>query len=116
MKKYILVVLLFACSLPVIAQNAWNNSISDKEKIEFELKLYPNPCKNSKVTVDFQSKEISEIRLTNITGKQVLMKEYKFPTHKTQLQLLDIPNGMYLIQIKTTDNKTHVKKLLVSKN
>lgn len=116
MKKFILVVLLFAFNLSVFAQDTWDNTISDKEKLESELKLYPNPCKNSKITVDFQSKEITEIRLTNITGKQVLKKKYDFPTHKTQLQLHDIPNGVYLIQVKTSDNKTLVKKLLVSTN
>lgn len=116
MMKFILVILLFAFSFTAFSQNGWDNTITDKEKIESELKLYPNPCKNSKVTVDFQSKEITEIRLSNITGKQVLLKKYNFPTHKTQLLLNDIPNGMYLIQVKTSDNKTLVKKLMVSKN
>lgn len=114
MKKFILVLLVIAFSFPVLAQSSWNNSIT--EKAEAELKIYPNPCKNNKVTVDFNSKEISEIRLTNITGKQVLLKKYDFPTRKTQIQLNDIPNGIYLIQIKTTDNKKVVKKLMVSKN
>lgn len=116
MKKIILVVLLFAFTVPSIAQNSWDTTISDKDKLEKELKIYPNPCKNSKVTIDFQSNEISEIRLTNITGKQVLLKKYDFLTHKTQLLLHDIPNGIYLIQIKTPKNKTIVKKLLISKN
>lgn len=116
MRKYILAFLLFAFTLPAFAQNSWSNSDFEKEKIKAELKIYPNPCKNSKVTVDFNSKEISEIRLTNITGKQVLLKKYNFPTHKTQIQLNSIPNGIYLIQIKTSDNKVTVKKLLVSKN
>lgn len=116
MRKYILVVLLFAFSIPAFAQNSWNNSITEKEKVEANLKIYPNPCKINKVTVDFYSKEISEIRLTNITGKQVLLKKYNFTSSKLQVPLYDIPNGIYLIQIKTTDNKLIVKKLLVSRN
>lgn len=116
MQKYILLILLFALSLPVLAQKNWDNAINEKEQLESELKVYPNPCRNSKVTVDFHSKEISEIRLTNITGKQVLLKKYNFGTHKTQVSLNDIPNGIYLIQIKTLDNTMVVKKLMVSKN
>jgi len=116
MKKYILLVLFIPFSLPVLAQSNWNSPIVEKEKIEAELKIYPNPCKNSKVTVDLNSKEISEISLTNITGKQVFLKKYDFPTRKTQVQLREIPNGIYLIRVKTSENKVVVKKLMVSKN
>lgn len=116
MKHFLLVSLLVLLCSPVFSQNNWSDFIPDKDKIESELKIYPNPCKNSKVTVDFNSKEISEISLTNITGKQVLLKKYELLTHKAQLQLNDIPNGIYLIQVKTSDNKTFVKKLMVSKN
>ncbi len=117
MKQYILVLLFIAFTLPALAQDSWSTPTkSAKDKLEAELKIYPNPCKNSKVTIEFSAKEISEIRLINITGKQVLLKKYHFATHKTQLKLEDVPNGIYLIQIKTTDNKTTVKKLMVSKN
>ena len=116
MRKIILVFLLFVLCVPVFAQNNWSHSISDKEKIESELKIYPNPCKNGKISIDFQSKKIREIRLTNITGKEIIHKKYDAFTHKTQMQLNDIPNGIYLIRIKSTDNQTFVKKLMVSKN
>lgn len=116
MQKYILALLFIVFSAPVFAQQDWNSDLNEKEKLESDLKIYPNPSKNNKVTVDFQSKEIAEISLTNITGKQVLRKKYDFPIHKTQLQLNTIPNGIYLIQIKTTDTKMVVKKLMVSKN
>ncbi|WP_346856636.1 T9SS type A sorting domain-containing protein [uncultured Draconibacterium sp.] len=116
MKKYILVFLILLFILPAFSQGSWNFSSPEKEKIEADLKIYPNPCKNSKVTVDFNSNEIAEVTLTNITGKQVLRKEYEFPTYKTQLLLNDIPDGLYLIQVVSSDKKTVVKKLIVSKN
>jgi len=116
MKKYILAVLMVLLILPAFAQSSWDLSTSEKEKIEAELKIYPNPCKNSKVTVDFNSNEITEVTLTNITGKQVLRKKYEFPTYKTELLLNDIPDGLYLIQVINSDKKKVVKKLIVSKN
>jgi type 1 fimbria pilin len=115
MRKYILAFLFFAFTLSAFAQNNWQASSFETDKVKIDLKIYPNPCKNSKVTIDYQSKEISEIRLTNITGKQVLLKKYDFPVHKTQIQLNTIPNGIYLVQIKTRDNKLTVKILMVSK-
>ena len=48
-------------------------------QLESELKIYPNPVKNNQVTLSFQTKEIAEIRLVNITGKEVMKKEYVFP-------------------------------------
>ncbi len=116
MKKIILVLLLFTYSFPVFTQNGGDTRTVEIPKIGPEVKIYPNPCKNNKITVDHQSKEISEIRLTNITGKQVFLKKYDFPKPKIQVQLTNIPNGIYLVQIKTSENQVTVKRLMVSKN
>ncbi len=80
-----------------------------------EVKIYPNPSKNNRVTVEFKSHYISEIQLTNIAGKQVLKRNFDFAEKKKQLQLNGIQNGMYLLKVKSTDNKTVVKKFIVSK-
>ncbi len=116
MKQCMLILFSILFSLAVSAEGNWYYSDSETDLAETELKIYPNPCKNSKLTIDFGTKEIKEIRITNITGKQVLLKKYTMPTHKTQLQLNDIQNGIYLVQIKGADNKIVVKKLMVSKN
>lgn len=116
MKQFLLVVICIVFSFAVNADNNWQKLGDEKDSVAAELKLYPNPCKNSKLTIDFGNNEIKEIRLTNITGKQVLLKKYIIPTYKTQIQLNDMPNGIYLVQIKSAENKMVVKKLMVSKN
>uniref|UniRef100_UPI003217D910 T9SS type A sorting domain-containing protein n=1 Tax=uncultured Draconibacterium sp. TaxID=1573823 RepID=UPI003217D910 len=117
MKKYILSILLGLLILPGLAQTAeWDSSFTEKSEIETELEIYPNPCKNNKITVDFNSNEISEIRLTNITGKQVLLRNFKTPTYKTQILLNEIPNGIYIIQVISSDKLKVVKKLIISRN
>lgn len=116
MNRIILFTLLLFFAFSSVAQNNWDRGISEKEKAQSEFKIYPNPCKTNKVTLSFETKEISEIRLTNITGKQVLLKKYQLPVHRIQLQLNDIPNGIYLVQAKTSNNKVVVKKLMVTKN
>jgi len=95
--------------------DSWNNPTIEGKLKSPELKIYPNPVKGNKVTIDFKSDVISEIQITNIAGKQVLHKKFRFEANKTELQLNDIQNGMYLLKVKSVDNKIVVKKLIVSK-
>jgi hypothetical protein len=89
---------------------------AEKETIEAELKIYPNPARNDRVTISFQSPDISEIRFMDITGKEVIKEIYEFPTQKAVVKISEIPNGIYIVQIKTTQNRWIAKKLMVSKN
>lgn len=93
--------------------SSWNNSFLNEKQSSPELNIYPNPCKRDKVTIDFKSHQISEIQITNITGKQVFSKRFKFTENKIQLQLNNIPNGIYLLKVKSGNNKTVVKKFIV---
>ncbi len=88
---------------------------SDDPKEYSEQKIYPNPCKAGKITVESIDSEIDEISITNIAGKQVLLKKFPIPENKKQLDLTEIPDGIYLVKIKTNDKKQVVKKLIVSK-
>lgn len=122
MKKIILLFIISALSFSGISQNSegsksvWNTpNIQDNSSIS-DPKIYPNPCKDEKITIEFIAHEISEIRVTNIAGKEVLLKKFEYTENKKQIQLTEIPNGIYLLRIKTTDDKMVVKKLLVSRN
>jgi len=121
MKRIIFFTIAIFISIVSFSQNIISNSsnlnssfVAEKQN-KSDLKIYPNPCKGEKVTIDFNTHLISEIQLTNITGKQVFSKKFTFAENKKQLQLNDIPNGMYLLKAKSVDNKIVVKKLIVSK-
>ncbi|MDX8338529.1 T9SS type A sorting domain-containing protein [Draconibacterium sp. IB214405] len=114
--KYIILLLFIFIGSQSFSQEAGFQSTGFEDEVKNEVKVYPNPCKNDKVTIEFSSKEISEVRLTNIAGQQVLLKKYDFPLPKIQLRLNEVPNGIYLLQITTTDNKPTVKKLMISRN
>lgn len=114
MKQIILFLIIVFLALPGWA-NSWENLQSEKEKIEAELKLYPNPVKNSQVTISLETKSFVEVRVISITGKEIIKKMYDFPLRKTVLRLNDVPNGIYILQLKTDDDKLIAKKLLVSK-
>lgn len=121
MKQILVIIIAVFLSLAGFSQN--NIKISSNLNDPFlktkqntqELKIYPNPCKTEKITIDFNSHQILEVIITNITGKQVLKKKFDFTETKKQLQLNGIQNGMYLVKVKSVDNKTVVKKLIVSK-
>lgn len=123
MKKIILAftILLFICFSAGAQQGTetttnWNTSFSQTEQNQPEVKVYPNPCKDNKVTIELNNQELSEIKITNIAGKQMYYKILTIPESKKQIQLQNFPNGLYLIQIKTTENKLIAKKLLVTSN
>lgn len=89
-------------------------SFFEESQEQIELKIFPNPCKNKKVTVEVSDDFLLEIKVTNIAGKTVLLKKIEFPSNKEILELTDIPNGIYLVQVKTSNQKRFVKKLMIS--
>lgn len=121
MKKIILFTIVTLLSILVFVQNGsaitaqQNSVIHKKTEVNPQVIIYPNPCKNNKVNVEFKSHFISGIQLVNIAGKTVLRKKYDFSEAKKEIRLDDIQNGIYIIRITATDNETIVKKLIVSK-
>jgi hypothetical protein len=121
MRKF-LHILFVLLSLSGFSQNlwaispVWGSQFSDENNFSLELKVYPNPCTDSKVTIELNNQEISEVRLTNITGKEVFLKKFQLAENKKEIQLNDIPNGLYIIRIITSNQKQVMKKLMVAKN
>ncbi len=101
---------------PQSNSTGWGNQLSDENNLSLELRVYPNPSTDGKVTIELNNQEITEIRLTNITGKEVFLKKFQFAENKKQIQFNDIPNGLYILRIKTSDQKQVMKKLMLSKN
>jgi hypothetical protein len=121
MKKIILLFIIFtfyiAGSHTLRANMPFENNLftqQEQPKDTYQLKIYPNPCKTGQVTLEMNDQEIDEVRLINIAGKEVLQQKMEFGTNRYQLKLENVPNGIYFMRVKTTDNKTVVKKLVVS--
>ena len=119
MKLLFLLFILATLSTPGFSTNysgagQAENPIDSQKEFLSELKIYPNPCRGSKLNVEYSSKEISEIRITNVAGKEVFYIKNLVPAARQQIILEKLPNGIYLIQVKTTDNLNSVKKLVVA--
>ncbi|SHF04489.1 Por secretion system C-terminal sorting domain-containing protein [Mariniphaga anaerophila] len=119
MKRLIIAGLFFVFAFSGFAFSPGNNfydqtqpSLMDKDR--FELKIYPNPTETGQVTLEMNKGEISEIRLINIAGKEVVLRKMDFATPKYTLRLERVPSGIYFVRVKTAENKMVVKKLVVS--
>ncbi len=119
MKKIILAIILISSCFFGFTQESGEKKPNDFKQTSnnsiAELKVYPNPCKQEKVTIESNSNNVSDISITNIAGKQVYQKEYIIPENKIQVEVSEMPNGIYLVKIKTSEGKQIVKKLIVSK-
>lgn len=120
MKKNIFLLLfILSCFIGFSQITDDANSYEAKQTLSeatVEFKIYPNPCKTDKVTIESSSDNITEISITNIAGKQVYLKKFIIPENKIQVELSEIPSGLYLVKIKEDSNKQIVKKLIVSKD
>ena len=117
--KYILlvaVIIFLSSSISSASAADFEDPIIHNNDEQIELKIYPNPCKTDKLTIELGSKEIAEYQITNIAGKQIQKKKFTYPENKKQIMLENIQNGIYLIRVKSVDNKTIVKKIIVSKH
>lgn len=87
----------------------------EDEEVEVEMKVYPNPVRNNEVTVSLEEASFLELRMVNITGREIIKKSFDSPQHKTVVRLFDVPNGIYIMQIKTGDQRLIAKKVSVSR-
>lgn len=116
MKQILLSILFSVFALVLLGQENKAPASNLTEKPGQELKVYPNPCKIDKVTLEFQEEQIAEVHFVNLTGKEVLNEKYIFPVQKSIVQVKDLPNGIYIIRVLTSDQKTITQKLMVSRN
>jgi hypothetical protein len=117
MKHFLLVlaILFFSTSNSEINAVGLEDPVLNINDKQLELKIYPNPCKADKLTLELGTQQISEYQITNIAGKQIQKETFNYPENKKQILLNNIQNGIYLIRVKSVDKKSVVKKIIVSK-
>ena len=120
MKHFLLLITGIFLFLPVLSGQPETGrmqqgpDVQKEELSPYDLRVYPNPCKTGVVTLEMEENAIAEIHLINIAGKEVLQQKTTFETGKYQLKLDQVPNGIYLLRVRTSDNKIVIKKLIVS--
>ncbi len=87
-----------------IPQNT--NSISGIEKFDFSI--YPNPSSKTITLTNLTNPSIKSILIYNSLGEVV--KEV--PNNSLEINVSDLSNGIYLLQIKDTKNRQTIKKFV----
>ena len=78
--------------------------------------IYPNPASN-KVFINIAEKNIGEnfvLKVFNIEGRLVLEKQFDLNLNQETVNVSELKNGLYLIQIQGKQKVLH-SKLLISK-
>jgi len=81
--------------------------------------IYPNPSSDGTVTLQFDGEptEIATIELQDIGGRTIIRNEVGrlVSDEKFQLDVSEIPSGMYLINIQLNDGNRQVRKFFLAK-
>jgi len=77
------------------------------EALKNEIKTYPNPFLNE---INFEPKlpKGAEVQMFNLLG---MAQTIEWDNDHTKIKVSELPNGIYLLQVKTEDG-TYVKKML----
>lgn len=80
-----------------------------------QIDVYPNPA-NQQVRVDVAGNiaEGSTVAIYSLTGKQMQLATLLPEQNSVQLNVEDLANGIYLIEVNTNDDKTHTQKLTIA--
>ncbi|MBX3165657.1 MAG: T9SS type A sorting domain-containing protein [Bacteroidetes bacterium] len=79
-----------------------------------QVELYPNPA-NDLIKIECKT-EYDELTVSiyDVTGRIILTEKVKPKNHAANMKL-DLPNGMYFVNINTKQNGNVTKKLIISK-
>ena len=76
-------------------------------------KIFPNPISsNQTVSVKLNSNEISTIQIVDLAGKVVINKTINSDTQIHQINITDLPNGLYQVIFTDIDGSIKESKKL----
>lgn len=95
-----------------------NISLGINENIAFaqSIGVYPQPAKDI-VTISLNNyyEPTVDVKLTDITGKLISSSELIVRNGKTQLETIELSNGVYILQIKNSKGQFANKRLVIAK-
>jgi hypothetical protein len=81
--------------------------------VPLQVKVYPNPARDRVYIEGLSPHEITSLMLTDLSGK-VIFKEITVEGSSCNLELSEVPSGIYLLNIFTKNNAT-IKRIVVNR-
>lgn len=97
------------CLRPVVGKSYYIG-IADTEDAPSDIRLYPNPASNVLYLRGIASHKLTSIDIYDLTGRLLQHLQYQ-----TEISISDFSNGLYLVNITTSDGKVFAKKMMVCK-
>ena len=89
-----------------------NTGINMKEGLNFDFNIYPNPTNGILIVQKIlPTEEIVNLRLFNMSGKQIDIRDKVVTPDKVQLNLSALTPGAYIIQL-ISENKVITRKIV----
>jgi hypothetical protein len=86
------------------------SNIENEIKDEEFVKIFPNPATNSlNIQTEFPENYNRQIALINVIGKTILTGELKNGNTSAQLDITDIPSGIYFVKVFDAENSSVFK-------
>jgi photosystem II stability/assembly factor-like uncharacterized protein len=81
-----------------IIKNDLTTGIDEESQTGLPVTVYPNPCTDGKIVVDLSalSSSVKNIRITSLSGEQVLMQQGNF-SGMTTVDVSNLASGTYLL-------------------
>ncbi len=93
-----------ALTIADCSKSTKNRDASVNIQKETLLSIYPNPGFN-RLTIEQQGKSELTIQLMNLTGQ--VLKQQQSSDKKTTLNTTELPNGFYIIEVKSEDGQVN---------
>lgn len=91
------------------SKESYMNYVSVDENENFNLNIFPNPTTNS-LTVDYSgSRIIKSVKIVDLLGQEIKTAEINRLKFEENLDVGDLPNGLYYLQFEFTNGKSFHK-------
>jgi hypothetical protein len=117
-KRLLIITWVGALILTIFQLEAMGNPdiiFDDSPALVEEVQIYPNPVTDNKIFVR-SAIDIRSVDIYNILGKLILSnKELSGNKKKTEINLNDISDGVYLLKVTLTNGQRFTEKILLEK-
>lgn len=90
--------------------NVSTNEVGNIEKLD-NISIFPNPVEGDFMISSLNGTKISSIKVFNIAGAALISKT-RLNSSKRKVDVSDLVNGVYYVEVITADNKRELKKVV----